>query len=344
LELQEELGIHSPVRHFTPPHCRAFCVIAKKDLKCGEFVFCYAGEITEEVEHRDSAYVYQIEQSQVRRTVRSYHGPDLTLDALKVGNISRFVNDNTYRAGESSEGDGGGKGSTANLETQFLFQKGSIHLGFYLTRDVVAGEELISQYGEEYWKCLNKQLILEHEGVFRYLEPYTRLLEKQHFNGGLELPAEPKKRWTGPDEFFRSKPVPYPDNLSDFSRQGQHARTGGGRGAAGAGGEADDDGLHEVERILQERRDVDSGSLEYYVKWKHCPSADNSWIKSSQIIHCQELIDEFRETQRNKRVAGAAASSSTSSSNYAAKSHSKPGSHAKQTASKSAKRPHSSRR
>ncbi len=87
----------------------------------------------------------------MRRTVRSYHGPELHLDALKKGNIARFVNDNMYRAGESES-----KGSTANLETQFIFLKedentpGTIHLAFYTTKHVKAGEELVSQYGESY--------------------------------------------------------------------------------------------------------------------------------------------------------------------------------------------------
>ena len=56
-----------------------------------------------------------------------------------------------YRAGEADA-----KGSTANLETQFVFLKeneqahGTIHLAFYTTRHVHAGEELVSQYGEAY--------------------------------------------------------------------------------------------------------------------------------------------------------------------------------------------------
>lgn len=54
-------------------------------------MFSYAGVITEEVVNRDSCYVYTMERDQIRRTVRSYHGPELFLDALKVGNIARFV-------------------------------------------------------------------------------------------------------------------------------------------------------------------------------------------------------------------------------------------------------------
>lgn len=126
VELREDFGIHSPVRHFTPPNARAFCVVATSNIPKGTFVFwydlhpsiscracgyhscrlthaasclffdvlvvrSYAGVITEEVVNRDSCYVYTMERDQIRRTVRSYHGPELFLDALKVGNIARFV-------------------------------------------------------------------------------------------------------------------------------------------------------------------------------------------------------------------------------------------------------------
>ncbi len=65
VELREDLGIHSPVRHFTPPNYRAFCVVAKKNISQGTFLFCYGGEITEEIVNRDSCYVYTIERDQV---------------------------------------------------------------------------------------------------------------------------------------------------------------------------------------------------------------------------------------------------------------------------------------
>jgi hypothetical protein len=270
LELREELGIHSPVRHFTPPNYRAFCVVAIAPIPKGTFVFAYAGEITEEIIHRDSAYVYVMEREQIRRTVRNYHGPDLSLDALKVGNISRFVNDNTYRMGEADE-----KGSTANLETQFLFVKGTIHLGFYTTRDVAVNEELVSQYGEDYWKTINKsvsrrrrgaelscvlifvvfvrllsdfrQLISEHKKFYDYINPYTRKLESLTYQHLHALPPTPPDSWqTSEEELFTEKLLPYPKL---------------------AGGEDDEeaDGVAEVERILQMHTDWD-GSVKYLVK------------------------------------------------------------------------------
>lgn len=145
------------------------------------------------------------------------------------------------------------KGCTANLETQFLFDRqgdasGTIHLGFYTTRDVLSGEELVSQYGEEYWKTINKQLIAEHKKFFDYANPYTRKLERILFKRGLPLPAHPPDLWTSPEEeMFVQKLKPYP-KLDDDDTAAVRPD------AADA---ADDSGAFEVERILNKRRGED---------------------------------------------------------------------------------------
>lgn len=36
-------------------------------------------------------------------------------------------------------------------------------------------------------------------------------------------------------------------------------------------------------------------------QWQHSSSADNSWIKAKQVLHCEELIQEFLETEANRR-------------------------------------------
>jgi hypothetical protein len=250
MELREDLSIHSPVRHFTPPNFRAFYVAATTYIPVGTFVFCYAGEITEEVRHRNSCYVYAMDLEEIRRYVRAYSGPSLTLDALKVGNISRFVNDNTYRAGEEES-----KGSTANLETQFLFYQGSIHLGFYTTRDIEPDEELISSYGEDYWKTVNKQLISGQMHYFNYANVYTRKLEQILVRHNLPLPPLPPYKWEGEAERFEQKVLDYPNPL----RAGQEEEDVSG----------DQQEMYEVERILAKR--VDSKGAWYKVRMDAAP-------------------------------------------------------------------------
>jgi len=317
VELREEFGINSPVRHFTPPNSRSFCVIAKKFIPQGTFVFCYGGEITEDIVNPSSTYVYTIEREQVRRTVRAYHGPELHLDALKKGNIARFVNDNTYRQGEEEF-----KGITANLETQFIFlkepdQHSTIHLAFYTTRSVRAGEELISQYGENYWAVINKQLQGDHRQFYEYVEPYTRGLERLCLTRGVPLPSHPPANWTVPGEdLFTPKVKPYPPLSSP-------ADDDGGSASGSDGGSGDAEEAFEVERILNMRVD-EEGQVWYKVKWAHCPPSHNEWIPQRNVLHCQELIDEYNASQQAKpsskgtkgtKHTGAGSSSSSNGGN-----------------------------
>ena len=163
----------------------------------------------------------------------------------------------TYRMGEQES-----KGCTANLETQFLFDRvgdsaGTIHLGFYTTRDVLAGQELVSQYGEEYWKTINKQLISEHKKFFEYANPYTRKLERILFKRGVPLPAHPPDLWTTPEEeMFIPKLKPYPKLDED-----DHSAAVWVDAAA----DAEQSGAFEVERILNKRRGED-GQTWYKVR------------------------------------------------------------------------------
>jgi hypothetical protein len=340
VELREEFGVNSPVRHFTPPNYRAFCVVAKQFIPQGTFVFCYGGEITEEIVNRESCYVYTIEREQVRRTVRAYHGPELHLDALKKGNIARFVNDNMYRQGEAEH-----KGISANLETQFIFlkepdQPGTIHLAFYTTKAVRAGEELVSQYGESYCTLLNpfnllddtrqdmamqqllsrscaddvshvvlcfarchvsvvfsagsvinKQLQSDHRKFFEYVEPYTRQLERLCLTNGVSLPSHPPSDWSvSPEDLFTPKVKPYPSLSSSSAASDDEA------GEEDAGSDADSEEAFEVERILN-RRLGDDGQTWYKVKWKHHAASHNEWIPQRNVLHCQELIEEFNASQ-----------------------------------------------
>jgi hypothetical protein len=197
------------------------------------------------------------------------------------------VNDNTYRHGEEAA-----KGSSANLETQFLFREGRVHLGFYTTIDVDEGEELVSQYGEAFWKTINKQLIAEHKKFFDYIEPYTRVLELTTVKAALPLPAHPPMRWDidGEDK-FSPKPRAYPhlESVAPFSLSSRKQLDGDDAAAY-------DEGAHEVERILQMRTD-DAGRKEYLVRWKHSSNSENEWIKEKNIIACTDAIQEFEAGQ-----------------------------------------------
>ncbi|KAG1840820.1 hypothetical protein DFJ58DRAFT_809727 [Suillus subalutaceus] len=64
------------------------------------------------------------------------------LDAAPVGNATRFLNHETLEV--------------ANCEARILLVNGEHHIGFYTTKAVARGEELLLYYGDTYW--LNKRV------------------------------------------------------------------------------------------------------------------------------------------------------------------------------------------
>jgi hypothetical protein len=89
-------------------------------------------------------------------------------------------------------------------------------------------------------------LIGEHKKFYDYISPYTRKLEALTYRLQKQLPAYPPDDWQQEDEeIFREKPLPYPQLVNEASD--------------------DEDGGHEVERILQMHTDWD-GQVKYLVK------------------------------------------------------------------------------
>ena len=142
VEIREVLSIESSVRYYTPPWLPSHSVHAKNHISAGTFVLIYSGEIEEEIQHKDSVYVYQVEAEQVRDAIPEYTGPNLYLDAQNYGNVARFVNDSRYRDAQV----------TPNLKIHFIVLDGMLFLAYYATCDIKIGEELVVSYGEEYCK------------------------------------------------------------------------------------------------------------------------------------------------------------------------------------------------
>lgn len=170
-----------------------------------------------------------------------------------------------------------------------------------------------------------RQLISEHKKFYEYINPYTRKLESLTYKHLKQLPAHPPDDWQTPEEeLFVEKPLAYPklgspeeeeatDGVAEVERILQmHTDSDGsvkylvkvGRThtetptAAGRGGAERRESIPDLGCLVLARLCV---CLCLSLQWKHSSSADNSWIKAKQILHCEELIAEFLETEANKK-------------------------------------------
>ena len=329
LEVREDRCIGSPVRYFDVPTRPSFCVMAKRRIEPGTFVFTYAGEISEVVKNNASAYgqspphnsrplcpsyiapsclthpllwcvpvcvsVYNLLAADIRRAVPQYVDvPDLYLDAASFGNVARFVNDNRYRLSEE-----GAPGSSANLDCTFLMHHGVVHLGFYVTRPIEPSEELVSQYGDDYWKTVQSRLIDEHKDYYDYASTYIHHMTHTLQQHRLPLPAKPEY-CVEQYRLFEHKPEPYPDWL-------------GGSGGGGHGlDEGEEEERYEVSQVLDHHpKHAPSAAYvtHYLVQWTGYDG--NTWESVDNLDGCSKVIDNYfelrrleRSKKRNGRVTG----------------------------------------
>ena len=288
IEVREDRCIGSPVRYFDVPSRPSFCVMARKPIAPGTFVFTYAGEVSEQVVNYSSTYVYNLCAADIRRAVPGYTMlPNLYLDAMASGSIARFVNDNRYRLTED-----GAPGSSANLDCTFLFHGGMLHLAFYAIRPIEAGEELVSQYGDDYWKTINSRLIDDHKEYYEYVSCYIQHMAATLNTHNIPLPPKPDYR-VETYRLFEHKPEPYPD----VSRQSTVG------GAGGSGGEReDDDPRYEVGAVLDHHPPSamsHAAVTHYLVQWVGYDG--NTWEQKENMDGCEKLIETYFELRRMER-------------------------------------------
>jgi hypothetical protein len=51
--------------------------------------------------------------------------------------------------------------------------------------------------------------------------------------------------------------------------------------------------LYEVETILQSRLTPNKKGVQYLIKWKEYPDAENSWVPSSGMKQATTLVNQF---------------------------------------------------
>jgi len=284
LEVREIQSLRNPCRYFVPPWYRTYTVTAKANIKRGDLLCIYAGELEEKVQHRCSSYVYELPSSLGASHFESkdYQSmPDLLVDAQKKGGVGRFFNDNTFRGGEyQSE-------QAVNVGVTWVYDL-TPHLIFYATKDVRAGDELVSSYGDGFWDVMCRQALRGHSAYFSYIRPYASGLVKLLKSRGIPLPERPDYVIEH-DPLFTSKHAAYDPPAEDSSD------------------DEDDDGDDEamdnsgidysVERVVGKMFKREGGGKRhkcyYLLKWVGYADSDNSWEPLVNLDTSMELVAEF---------------------------------------------------
>ena len=278
-EVREVTSLISPVRYYSAPWHPAFCVVARKLIKKGTFVFTYSGELEQEIRNRDSVYVYDVQADNIRAHWPACPAdlPDMVIDAEKYGGVARFVNDSRYRLHE-----GLAEGEAENLNHTFVFVDRCIHLCFYVTKDVKAREELVSTYGDEFWSVCTGQMLIQHRQYYNHINHYHQQLSALLHSHALPLP-EPPSHLLELQPLFQRKVALYPAEPSPTDTAATEEEW-------------------EVEYILSKGRM--SRETHYLVKWLGFDDSYNSWVKKREMA-CTQLIQRFEQqlAQENETAA-----------------------------------------
>ncbi len=120
---------------------KGFGLFAKEDLKAGQFLVEYVGEVLDEEEYIRRKQFY--EGSHQRHYYFMNIGNGEVVDATRKGGVGRFINHSC----------------SPNCETQKWVVQGEISIGLFTLKDIPAGTELtfdynFERYGDKPVKCL----------------------------------------------------------------------------------------------------------------------------------------------------------------------------------------------
>ena len=209
IEVQEVLSVLSPARFFTVPSTRAFCVTARHLIRVGQLISVYSGELEESVQCHGSNYVYNLPRCDAQQHFgHDYNLPDLLLDAHSRGGISRFINDSAWRGGERDDH------RAVNVGVCWAYVKRPV-LIVYALKQIAAGDELITSYGDAFWSIMCKQSMQAQRQYQCAVRPYIEELEQLCADKDVPLPDKPNYD-IEQEPLFQAKPLPY-------NRGGRHA-------------------------------------------------------------------------------------------------------------------------
>ena len=178
------VSLHHPARLYAPPHHHAFALVATAAVRKGACYGAYVGRIMTKEDYNasaspsDSVYAYEMDPL----------GLDMVIDGLSQGNALRFMNDSFARSGGRR---------TTNASPRYLFDSETRRPNCFMlcSREggVRKGDEIVADYGAEYWSRICRALLREHG---RYGDQARLLIDallaelRQH---GIEPPRD--KGW-----------------------------------------------------------------------------------------------------------------------------------------------------
>ena len=118
--------------------------------------------------NEENHYLYDI---MTENMGRGYDGPDLVVDPLRKGGIARFIN--------SSWSPDGFKQRQINCEPCIVFHPED-HLPmivYFAVRKIRRGEEIIADYGPQFWNVAFKQLMTKHTHYCLKARAHCKVIE-----------------------------------------------------------------------------------------------------------------------------------------------------------------------
>lgn len=121
----------------TMPYCGQIGTFATCDIRSGTYIGEYAGEVFACDGSSESLYVAKFENS-----FEAEETDLVRIDGLKIGNEMRYINDSRNT------------GKPVNVQFILAWIGGCLHLFVVSIADIKKGEEILIDYGEEYWSVL----------------------------------------------------------------------------------------------------------------------------------------------------------------------------------------------
>ena len=143
---------HSCVRNSAEPTARQYCLLAVGDIAAGTVITEYAGVVRREVPHDcvpDNSYAFKLQRLDewVMKSADSCYESSFILDARVVFNESSLINDIRTDVLERGRPE-----REENVGCKEVLVNKWPRIFLVSTRDIEAGEELITDYGPSYWE------------------------------------------------------------------------------------------------------------------------------------------------------------------------------------------------